>query len=101
MVKQLVGCNNFKRNNPLTDKFECKRFHHIEFYCADATNVSARFGWGLGLQRVAKSDLSTGNSYYASYCMKSADIVFVFTGKVQLPVSGSLRNLPQRVARPI
>jgi 4-hydroxyphenylpyruvate dioxygenase len=97
MVKQLVGCTNFKRNNPLTDKFECQRFHHVEFYCADATNVSARFGWGLGLQRVAKSDLSTGNSYYASYCMKSADLVFVFTGKVQL-ASGSLRNLPQRVA---
>ncbi len=35
----------------------------------------SRFGWGLGMQLVAKSDLSTGNSTFASYALKSNDLV--------------------------
>jgi len=39
---QLVGASNFKRNNPMTDHFEVDRFHHIEFWCADATSTWKR-----------------------------------------------------------
>ena len=58
--RKLVGFDNFVRHNPLTDKFDIIRFHHVEFYTSDATNVSRRFTWGLGMHLVAKSDLSTG-----------------------------------------
>lgn len=54
-------------------------FHHIEFYCGDATNTCRRFQLGLGMNIVAKSDLSTGNSRFASYCLKSNDLTMVFT----------------------
>lgn len=38
-----------------------------------------RFAWGLGMQLVAKSDQSTGNSTFASYVLRSNDLVFAFT----------------------
>lgn len=77
--RQLVGFDNFKRSNPMTDRFEAIRFHHIEFYCGDANTTYRRFQWGLGMQLVAKSDLSTGNQSYASYVLQSNELVFVFT----------------------
>lgn len=43
---------------------QVKRFHHLEFYAGDATNAARRFGWGLGMAQVAKSDHSTGNHTY-------------------------------------
>nr|O23920.1 RecName: Full=4-hydroxyphenylpyruvate dioxygenase; AltName: Full=4-hydroxyphenylpyruvic acid oxidase; Short=4HPPD; Short=HPD; Short=HPPDase [Daucus carota]AAC49815.1 4-hydroxyphenylpyruvate dioxygenase [Daucus carota] len=76
---KLVGFNNFVRANPKSDHFAVKRFHHIEFWCGDATNTSRRFSWGLGMPLVAKSDLSTGNSVHASYLVRSANLSFVFT----------------------
>lgn len=39
---QLVGYDNFKRHNPRSDRFGVHRFHHIEFWCADATNTYKR-----------------------------------------------------------
>eukprot|EP00611_Tribonema_gayanum_P021088 TRINITY_DN3984_c0_g1_i1.p1 TRINITY_DN3984_c0_g1~~TRINITY_DN3984_c0_g1_i1.p1 ORF type:complete len:424 (-),score=129.86 TRINITY_DN3984_c0_g1_i1:154-1425(-) len=78
-IDKLVGHKAFQRGNPMTDRFKVKRFHHVEFLCLDATTTSIRFGVGLGLQRVAKSDLSTGNSAFTSYAMRSGDMVFVFT----------------------
>lgn len=33
-----------------------KNFHHVEFYCGDATAAASRFVWGLGMKLVAKSD---------------------------------------------
>lgn len=78
-MRKLVGYHNFVRNNPKSDRFEIERFHHIEYYCVDATNVSKRFSWGLGMPLVAKSDLSTGNTLYASYAIKSNELTFVFT----------------------
>ncbi|KAL6041126.1 4-hydroxyphenylpyruvate dioxygenase [Balamuthia mandrillaris] len=77
--KKLVGHKNFVRHNPKTDLWKNKRFHHVEFYCGDATSVSRRFALGLGMTLVAKSDLSTGNATYASYVYRSNDIVFTFT----------------------
>lgn len=67
------------RVNPMSDRFPVKRFHHVEFWCGDATNVSRRFSWGLGMPAVAKSDLSTGNSVHASYLLRSGDLSFLFT----------------------
>lgn len=61
--RKLVGFDNFVRHNPMTDKFEIKKFHHIEFYTSDAINVAGRFTWGFGMHQVAKSDLSTGDSW--------------------------------------
>ena len=64
--RQLVGYNNFKRSNPLTDKFKVRttdvaprlllvqallqlygvrqvyKFHHIDWWCADATSTHKR-----------------------------------------------------------
>ncbi|ETV83981.1 4-hydroxyphenylpyruvate dioxygenase [Aphanomyces astaci] len=76
---QLVGFKNFVRHNPKSDRFTMHKFHHVEFYCQDATNVSKRFGWGAGLNLVAKSDQSTGNHAYASYVMQSGDLQLVIT----------------------
>ena len=39
---QLVGFDNFKRSNPRSDRFTVHRFHHIEFWCSDATNTYKR-----------------------------------------------------------
>jgi 4-hydroxyphenylpyruvate dioxygenase len=39
---ELKGYNNFKRHNPRSDKFPVYRFHHVEFWCSDATNVYKR-----------------------------------------------------------
>jgi hypothetical protein len=56
----LTGCEEFVRHNSMSDKFEMRRFHHVEFYTSDATNASRRFICGLGMDLVAKSDISTG-----------------------------------------
>lgn len=76
---ELVGYENFKRHNPRSDKFKIHKFHHIEFWCADATNTFKRFQHGLGMTLVAKSDHSTGNSRYCSYVLQSNDLTFTFT----------------------
>jgi len=77
--RSLVGCANFVRHNPMTDRFDIIRYHHIEFWCLDATNVSRRFTWGLGMPEVAKSDLTSGNKHYACSVVQSNEIVFAFT----------------------
>lgn len=76
---QLVGYDNFQRHNPKSDRFAVHRFHHIEFWCADATNTYKRFQHGLGMTLVAKSDQSTGNPVFASYVLQSHELVFAFT----------------------
>lgn len=85
---KLVGFKNFIRTNPKSDLFTVKRFHHVEFWCGDATNTSRRFSWGLGMPIVAKSDLSTGNSVHASYLLRSGDLNFLFTA----PYSSAISN---------
>ncbi|KAL4441075.1 hypothetical protein ABPG77_010506 [Micractinium sp. CCAP 211/92] len=76
---QLVGYANFKRHNPRSDRFPMHKFHHVEFWCGDATTTSCRFGYGLGMTLVAKSDQSTGNHHFASYVMQTGDLVMAFT----------------------
>ena len=77
--RRLVGFDNFVRHNPKSDKFDILKFHSIEFYCNDASNVSSRFMWGLGMNLVCKSDLTTGNFHYASQVIRSKELVFAFT----------------------
>ena len=62
---------NFKRTNPKSDRFDVSSFHHVEFYCGDATSAYKRFMLGLGLELVSKSDQSTGNTRQASYVLQS------------------------------
>ncbi|XP_060187504.1 4-hydroxyphenylpyruvate dioxygenase [Lycium barbarum] len=84
---KLVGFKNFTRTNPHSDLFTIKRFHHIEFWCGDATNTARRFSWGLGIPIVAKSDLSTGNSIHASYLLHSSQLNFLFTAPYSPTIS--------------
>lgn len=81
---KLVGNKNFKRHNPMSDRFDVQKFHHIEFFCLDATNVSSRFTWGLGMRQIAKSDQSTGNHVSASYVVESGEVKLVFTAPYAL-----------------
>jgi len=53
--------------------------------CRDATTTAARFAVGLGMQLVAKSDLTTGNARYASYVLQSNDLRFVFSAPYDVP----------------
>jgi 4-hydroxyphenylpyruvate dioxygenase len=75
----IQGFESFTRSNPLTEKISSRTFHHIEFYCGDATNTYKRFQLGLGMSCVAKSDLSTGNTAHASYVLQSENMKMVFT----------------------
>ncbi|KAL8031160.1 hypothetical protein ABFX02_13G007200 [Erythranthe guttata] len=84
---KLVGFKNFVRANPRSDHFPVHRFHHIEFWCGDATNTARRFSWGLGMPLVAKSDLSTGNSAHASYLLRSGQLNFLFTAAYSPSIS--------------
>ncbi|KAJ9540431.1 hypothetical protein OSB04_026937 [Centaurea solstitialis] len=84
---KLVGFNNFTRVNPMSDKFSVKRFHHVEFWCSDATNTARRFSWGLGMPIVLKSDLSTGNATHASYLLRSGHLNFLFTAPYSPSIS--------------
>ncbi|VFQ93746.1 unnamed protein product [Cuscuta campestris] len=94
---KLVGFNNFVRANPKSDHFPVKRFHHVEFWCGDATNTARRFSWGLGMPIAAKSDLSTGNSVHASYLLRSpsGELQFLFTA----PYASSI-SVPSSAAIP-
>lgn len=77
--RKLVGFNNFVRNNPYSDKFQVNRFHHVEFWCADATTSYKRFIHGLGMNLIAKSDSTTGNKKYASFALQSNEMCMIFT----------------------
>ena len=79
-TKVLKGAaGGFVRANPRTDLFEVHRFHHVEFWCGDAGATSSRFARGLGMTKVAASDLSTGNARFASTVLASHDLVLCFT----------------------
>jgi hypothetical protein len=41
--------------------------------------ATCRFSWGLGMPMVAKSDLSTQNSTFASYVLQSGELTFALT----------------------
>jgi len=78
-MSSLVGFDNFKRVNPMSDKINVLSFHHMEFYCGDATMSSKRFIGAMGVELAAKSDLSTGNDVHASYMMQTGSVRYLFT----------------------
>lgn len=57
--------------------------------------IRIRFAWGLGMQLVAKSDHSTGNSTFASYVLRSNDLVFTFTAPYGTLTAGDASTTPQ------
>eukprot|EP00850_Spirogloea_muscicola_P002081 SM000008S22170 [mRNA] locus=s8:134648:137011:- [translate_table: standard] len=90
----LTGFDRFQRHNPRTDRFEALRFHHVEFYCGDATCTYQRFATGLGMRLVAKSNQTTGNQTYCSYVLQSNDLVFVFTAPYSSKIDQSSTRMP-------
>lgn len=93
--RKLVGCENFVRHNPHSDKFGVHRFHHVEFYTADATMTYKRLQHGLGMTLVAKSDLGSGNSKCTSFVLQSGSLKFVVTAPQ------SLKNIAPDSACPL
>eukprot|EP01018_Ginkgo_biloba_P030703 Gb_36778 [translate_table: standard] len=91
---KLVGYKNFVRHNPMTDRFGVKKFHHIEFWCGDATNTYRRFSWGLGMRLIAKSDQTTGNQTYCSYAIQSNDLIFAFTAPFSSKIDQTNTQMP-------
>jgi len=85
----LQGYSNFVRTNPKSDKVSVQKFHHVEFYCGDARNTYSRFLVGLGMEMLAKSDQSTGNSAHCSYLLKSGDMQMLFTAAYPAVVNGT------------
>eukprot|EP00760_Papus_ankaliazontas_P032488 PhM_4_TR584/c1_g1_i1/m.86360/K00457/HPD, hppD; 4-hydroxyphenylpyruvate dioxygenase len=77
--KRLVGCANFVKHNPMSDRFEMECFDHIDIWTADAQNTAGRFAVSLGMVPEALSDLTTGNQKYSSYVLKSNQMVFIVT----------------------
>ena len=95
---KLKGFKNFVRMNPKSDRFKVKRFHHIEYWCTDATNTARRFSWGLGMPIVAKSDLSTGNLTHASYLLCSGQLCFLFTAPYSPSIAAAQNLSPASTA---
>ena len=63
----------------MSDKINALSFHHLEFFCGEALNVSKRFMASMGMELAAKSDLSTGNDIFTSYVMQTGSVKMVFT----------------------
>ena len=78
-ASSLQGFESFLRTNPYSDKISATTFHHVEFYCGDATTTYKRFVMGLGMELIAKSDQSTGNTMHASYVVRSGQMQMIFT----------------------
>lgn len=94
---KLVGYSNFLRSNPRTDLFSVLGFHHVEFWCGDATNTAGRFSFGLGMHLAARSDLSTGNPIHSSLLLRSSTLQFLFSAPTStdpLPSSRPQSPLP-------
>ena len=54
-------------------------FHHVEFACGDATITSKMLTNAMGMEILAKSDLSTGNHKFSSFVLQSGHVQFVVT----------------------
>ena len=84
---KLVGYDNFVRHNPHSDRFEVKRFHHLEITCGDAKSTAAVLCTALGFRPLAHSNMMTGNTTYASYVVGSGSTTFVCTAPYGDPSS--------------
>nr|QEG99455.1 4-hydroxyphenylpyruvate dioxygenase [Bromus tectorum] len=82
------------RVNPRSDRFDVLAFHHVEFWCADASSAAGRFAFGLGAPLAARSDLSTGNSAHASLLLRSGSLAFLFTAPYAHGCAADTASLP-------
>eukprot|EP00466_Bigelowiella_natans_P013251 jgi/Bigna1/136436/aug1.34_g11144 len=95
-LESIKGYEDFERKNPLSDKnpirpcvsvkklvpisqFPVLSFDHLEIWCGDAEATWRAFSLGLGMPRVAKSELSTGNGKFSSHIISSGDVKFIFS----------------------
>ena len=73
----LAGFDEFVRTNPRSDRFDVDRFHHVEFYCADAQCTAGRFhmrsAWTCSQHRP-----QSGNHIFSSVVIGSGDVRFCF-----------------------
>lgn len=108
-ISSLSNCYNHNNNNRIIisslyssttsipfieDKINAQRFHHVELYCGDATSTYKRFILGLGMDMIAKSDLSTGNNIHASYALQSGQMTMLFTAPYSISSSLSSTSSP-------
>ena len=65
----------------LAPSISCLMPHSHRFTSAGTPHdvATCRFSWGLGMPMVAKSDLSTQNSTFASYVLQSGELTFALT----------------------
>ena len=75
MSTSFVGTTRLTHEPVLTEGLH----RTVPLRCHDAITTASRFAVALGMQMVAKSDMTTGNSVYASYVLRSNDLVFVFS----------------------
>ncbi|KAJ6833501.1 putative 4-hydroxyphenylpyruvate dioxygenase [Iris pallida] len=90
----LVGYSKFVRSNPRSDRFPVHSFHHVEFWCSDATSAASRFSFGLGMPIRSRSDLSTGNSLHCSFLLRSHSLRFLFTAPYPSFIPNSNPSIP-------
>jgi len=76
---KLVGYDNFVRNNPMSDRFDVIRFHHLEMLCGDAKSTASHLCTALGCTPLAVSNMMTGNKTYASHVVSSGSVIFACT----------------------
>ena len=84
----MLGCENFVRVNPRSDRFGGRAFAHTEFWCGDAQNTARRFSGALGMPMVARCDLSSGDTRCSSYVLRSRDLCLVFTAPSAVELAG-------------
>lgn len=87
------GFNNSELTIPRSGQVMVKRFHHVEFWCSDATTTARHFSYALGIPIVAKSDLSTGNTTHVSYLLRSGELSLLFTAR---PLTSNWEDSPTR-----
>ena len=63
--------------------------HHLSY-------LTHRFSYGLGMPLVAKSDQSTNNQLFASYVLRSNDLVFTFTAPYSRKCASVSEGVPLR-----
>ena len=85
----------FARQNPKTDKFTVHSFHHVEVYCADATNTAGNFQNALGMHTLAK----TRNNRFTSTVIGSGNVKIAFTAPLPVPQLDRDRLPPDGLAK--
>uniref|UniRef100_A0A7S0D3B1 4-hydroxyphenylpyruvate dioxygenase n=1 Tax=Amorphochlora amoebiformis TaxID=1561963 RepID=A0A7S0D3B1_9EUKA len=78
-LETIKGYKDFVRDNPMSDKFEVLGFNHLELWCSDAMAAWKAFSLGLGMPRIARSELSTGNTRFSSHVIGSGTVKLAFT----------------------